>query len=365
MADWRVYALHPLRGFHFGVRGVGVEAGALTGASDTLFGALCQGVLATQGEVGARGLTALLAAFSSSNPPFLISSLFPFAGSTRLLPCPLGLFAGGDKAARKVQYLSWDLFAAFVGAADAVARQAVFAAAARLHNGAVWVTEAERPALVLAFPDRTALDDSVQLWQQGDTPRVTVDRVRNAAQVYQAGSVAFPATAGLYLLIEWRDAAWQPAIHAALEFLGEDGIGGERSAGYGQFRLDRGADGRLGEPAPELPRRSGPTAAMTLALYHPTQAEAPGLARGWYDLAIRRGWVGAPGALGARRKDVLMITAGSVLPWPNDGVLGEMVDVTPATWPPGAQSFRGLLRYGYALPLAVPRRAWETPYAAP
>jgi CRISPR/Cas system CSM-associated protein Csm4 (group 5 of RAMP superfamily) len=36
-----VYPLQPRAPFHFGVRGVGVEATALTARSDTLFSALC------------------------------------------------------------------------------------------------------------------------------------------------------------------------------------------------------------------------------------------------------------------------------------------------------------------------------------
>ncbi|MDQ2810116.1 MAG: type III-A CRISPR-associated RAMP protein Csm4 [Chloroflexota bacterium] len=353
MAQRRVYRLHAQRGFHFGIRGVGVEASALTAASDTLFGALCQALRATQGLTGAYGLQALLDTCRAGAPPFLLSSLFPYAGEVLLLPRPLPLFAAGAKAARKARYLSWNLFAAWIDAGTTPAQAAVFAPENQLHNSAVWVTAAERAMLIAPFADPDALDDSVRFWQTGDVPRVTVDRVSNAAQVYQAGRIVFPEGAGLYCLIEWRDPAWQPAIHGALAYLGEEGIGGERSAGYGQFTLEADATGVLGYAAPALPVPPGPAAAMTLALYYPARAEVTTLAQGRYDLTMRRGWVGAPGIGGTRWADVLMVAEGSVLPWPADELRGTMADVSPAApaWPAGDPR---IWRYGYGLPLAVP-----------
>ncbi|HMA33160.1 MAG TPA: type III-A CRISPR-associated RAMP protein Csm4 [Chloroflexia bacterium] len=366
MADVWAYRLTPRRAFHFGVRGVGVEASAVTAASDLLFGALCQGLRATAGwDTAERGLARLLDACEARQPPFLVSSLFPFAGAVRLLPRPLQPLggagaAGGGKDWRKVAYLSWGRWGALYGAPAGVAPPA-FDREDLLQGRQAWVTAAEREALAV-FRDPEDPVGAIRLWQEGDSPRVTIDRRTSESQVYQAGWVAFPPGAGLYFLMEWRDPAWQPAIHAALAYLAEEGIGGERSSGYGQFTL--AIDAPVPLPAP--PTSPAP-AAMTLSLYHPTApevVEAGLLAAGAYGLTTRRGWVGAPGALGVRRRDVLMLTEGSVLPFQGAGPFGNMVDVTPETWPPGVREVPGRLRrYGFALPLPLPAAPEEVPDA--
>ena len=106
LVNLSVYRLYPWRGFHFGIRGVGVEASTVTAGSDMLFGALCQAVLATQGQ---DRLLTLLGACRTGRPPFLLSSLFPFAGTVMLLPRPMQpltlppeLIGRGGKKLRKV-----------------------------------------------------------------------------------------------------------------------------------------------------------------------------------------------------------------------------------------------------------------------
>ena len=371
MAAWGLYKLTPHRGFHFGVRGVGVEGSAETGGSDTLFGALCQGVRATQGYAGPRGLKTLLAEFAddTQGPPFLLSSLFPFAHDVLLLPrparpdLPAGVPAapGGDKGWRKVRYLSWARFGEVYGGVPGAA-PLTWDERDRLQHDQVWVTAAERRRLLRQIAPADPAE-GLRLWVQGDVPRVTVDRQTNRSQVYQASWVAFPEGAGLYFLVQWRRPdPWQQVLETALEYLGEEGLGGERTAGYGQFTWTEDAAPvppalPTAHTAPALPVSPGKAAwGMSLALYYPT-GELDTLRRSWYHLATRRGWVGAQGALAARRKDVVLLAEGAVLPWPTRPWLGEMVKVTPSDWPPGSRPPPGpLLRYGYALllPLAYP-----------
>jgi hypothetical protein len=52
-----------------------------------------------------------------------------------------------------------------------------------------------------------------------------------------------------------------------------------------------------------------------------------------------------------RWRDVVMIGEGSVLPFAGAGPFGEMVEVTPPTRPDSASQ---ILRWGFALPLALP-----------
>jgi CRISPR-associated protein Csm4 len=135
-----------------------------------------------------------------------------------------------------------------------------------------------------------------------------------------------------------------------LDVLADEGIGGERSAGYGQFTSQI-------EPVPDQdwPGYSGADGGMlTLSLVHPTYAEAGQLARSWYSLTTRRGWVGTPGALAVRRADVVMLSEGSLLPTSPDELFGEMVDVTPPRWPAHVPRLSDpLVRWGYALSVGV------------
>ncbi len=368
MAERWIVQMAPQRGFHFGVRGVGVEASTVTGASDTLFGALCQGLLAVVGlDDPTWGLRRLLTLCRDGDPPFLLSSLFPYAGPVRLLPRPLGPLppaaqraTGGGKAWNKAPYLSWGCFAQVFGTSNNTPPAELFHEENLLQERQAWVTPQERVALS-PFTDLEDPDAPIRLWTHSDSPRVTVDRQTSRSTVYQAGWVAFPAGAGLYSIIVWRDPAWQPILRAVLDTLADEGIGGERSAGYGQFT------GHI-ETVPDSawPGYTGTDAAMlTLSLVHPTQDEAKQLAQGWYSLTTRRGWVGTPGAMGVRRADVVMLTEGTVLSVPSGVLFGGMVDVTPATWPEHVPRLsEPLVRWGYALPLAVPLAQEELADAA-
>jgi CRISPR type III-A-associated RAMP protein Csm4 len=343
-----LYGVQPRSGFHFGVRGVGVEASDTTGSSDMLFGAICNSLRALHGDgQDERSLAALLNACRDGKPPFLVSSLFPYAGKVMLLPRPLQplpLKDGAGKEWRKVAYLSWDVFHAFArrraGALDAVAREENL-----LQGRQVLVTAAEKEILS-RFIDPDDPEGGIRLWEKGDSTRVTVDRVANSSQVYQEGWVRYPRGAGLYFMVEWRDEGWRGAIEEALYYLEEEGLGGRRNSSLGAFKLEQAGEA-------ELPGATGEgTARMTLSLYHPTLQ----LSEGWYGLKMRRGWVGAHGALAVRRKDVLMLAEGSVLPLEGEGPFGDMVDVTPETWPEHVPQIGTIMRYGFALTVGVPYR---------
>ncbi|HYO49689.1 MAG TPA: type III-A CRISPR-associated RAMP protein Csm4 [Chloroflexia bacterium] len=352
MARVSVYGVQPQSGFHFGVRGVGVEASDTTGSSDMLFGAICNGLRALRGaEQGESSLGTLLDACRDGEPPFLVSSLFPYAGQVLLLPRPLQplpLKDGAGKEWRKVNYLSWRVFDALVrrgaGGLDAVAREENL-----LQGRQVLVTAAEKEML-RRFVDPDDPEGGIRLWEKRDSTRVTVDRVTNSSQVYQEGWVRYPRGAGLYFMVEWRDERWREAIEEVLYYLEEEGLGGRRNSSLGAFQLEPAGEA-------ELPGATGEeTARMTLSLYHPTRQEAGKLSEGWYGLKMRRGWVGAHGALAVRRKDVLMLAEGSVLPLEGEGPFGGMVDVTPERWPEHVPQIGTIMRYGFALTVGVPYR---------
>jgi len=331
------YHLEARSPFHFGVRGVGVEATGVLAHADTLFAALC---LSLRELKGPQRLTEFLETFPTEDqpdrhPPLLLSSAFPYGqtdGSAvvRLYPRPHSRPAGVEvwaqepeqrKMLKRVVFVSEVLFWAWMRG-ESLADH--FAEENLLHDGEVWLTGKERATLEGKMPP----GEELCLWKVEEAPRVTLDRASQASQIYQVGRAHFQAGGGLWFAIHWLDEGWRPEIEAALRVLGDVGIGGERSAGHGQFVLHKPL-------SLDLPDGMGPLR-VTLSPYHPTRAEVQAGALAGdevsYRLLARRGWLGSPEGGGYRHRAVRMLAEGSVFR-AGDGegeVFGDLVDVTPA-----------------------------------
>ena len=107
----------PGAGFHFGTRGLDQEGSGVHCPSDTLFAALVAVAADLEGEAGAE---AFVAPFERGQPPFLLSSAFPRAGSLPLLPSPLVRMEltpqrGQGKLLKRLRYVSPALFRRMLG----------------------------------------------------------------------------------------------------------------------------------------------------------------------------------------------------------------------------------------------------------
>lgn len=346
-----VYYLRAKGPFHFGEAGVGVETSRLWPRADTLFAALC---LELRGLYGENELKKFLDAFPSSDnpngtPPLLLSSAFPYlaVGDHRLrfYPRPLFPFAvtgksddgagQKDKSFKKFALVSESLFTAWLRGDDISREQQV---ANFLQNKSTWVTTAERQQ-ILSVREEKKLDN---LWQEEPVPRVTIDRATSSSQIYHSGRARFALGSGLWLAVRWQDEYWRDRVQNALVSLGDAGIGGERSAGYGQFTLHP-ADGEL------LPSTGG-NRQLTLATYHPTEAEVQGGVLGKkasYSLLLRRGWLGSPENGSLRHQTVRMLAEGSCFVGNGRSHYGDLINVTP----PGSP--HPVYRYGLAFPIGV------------
>lgn len=349
------YHLEARAPFHFGLRGVGIEATATHGPSDTLFSALCHTI--RQQRDGLATLQEFLAGYASPDPPLLLSSAFPYVlarreeevenwkppapfdpgQAVRFFPRPIDWPPGVPdepkerKTIKKIAWVSEGIFRAWVSGESL---EQHYTPEHLVQGGRVWLTSEEK-GRVAGWRDEET--DEIRLWVVGDVPRVTVDRQASTSAVYQAGRVWFTPGGGLWLLIRWRE-DWQERGKLALQVLGDAGLGGERSAGHGLFHL-RGPHTLASLPDPKPGGQF-----LTLSLYYPTEEELPdvlGNDRVSYHLQMRRGWMASPddsqdaeGKLvrgrALRRKTVRMFTEGSILRWP-DGrtVLGALADVTP------------------------------------
>lgn len=373
MAAMKLFKLAPRTAFHFGQRGVGVEGTQVFCHADTLFSALCL----TLRELEPQGRAAVdqflepfpTPAHPTSPPPWRLTSALPYAGEVLFFPKPLvpGRLAKEasqehGKTLKGVDFVSQGIFTAWLNdePLDGYLEDDNF-----LHGGNLWVTPDERRELETF---RDAETDQIRLWRVDPVPRVTVDRVTSKSAVYQAGRVRYrrarrndsEVRVGLWVLVEWLggepDQAQLARLARLFTVLGDSGIGGERSAGYGQFDLEGPVDFAGFDIQGQSERW------LTLAPYHPRPDEVgqggvlgPHSA---YHLLIRRGWVASPEGMSLRRPLVRMLGEGSVLHHPTTGArasYGDLADVTPEVLDPDKGAIEGhkVWRCGIAFPVPV------------
>lgn len=328
MSKHVTYHLNFRSPLHLGRRGVGLEETEISIPADTLFSAICQTWRTFYGE---ESLTNFLAQYETGEP-FLLTSAFPFAGDVRFFPKPLDLNVNADddrKKLKTVRYLSEKRFRQIVNdksaafdADDLIKEKNL------INNGQLWLHDDDKcPSTV---------------WSIDKRPRVTLDRQSSASEIWHLGGVKFNRSCGLWLDAKFETEETQRQIETILRVLGDTGIGGERSAGYGLFDLHA-------QPAePESARKTDRF--VTLSPVCPRNAEQLGtLIQGddvAYTLEERSGWIGSPEGNGLRRQQVWMFTEGSVLGG-NGAAVGRLVDLKPDSCP------HPVWRYAYAWPIKI------------
>jgi CRISPR-associated protein Csm4 len=266
--------------------------------SDTLFSALCHAYLELYGR---EALEALLASFDEE-PPFLISSAFPFFEDTLFLPfpriAPVPHFEGEERRAKKrlkeVPWLSLEDLS-------------------RMMRG-------EGPY---------AAESADNLPRKELLPRVALDRESSGSSLYYARRAVFPEEGGLWVLLEARDRTLESDLTGALRLLGDMGLGGERSVGCGRFQPD------FEDPPEALSRPlAGDAPYVTLSRVCPEPGTSGEVDR--YALVESKGWMLSPTGAQLKRKSLWFLAEGSSFRAP---VRGRLVDVTP-DYDPGHRVYR-------------------------
>jgi CRISPR-associated protein Csm4 len=362
MAPFTIYRLRFRSPLRIGERGVGLEVTRPYVPADTLFSAVCS---AWRELYGVRALTEELLQIddNGAKAPFLLSSAFPFAGAVRFFPKPLAhapnqLVIPDDqgKDFKRVQFVSQAIFAKLIAAAAVT-----FDKNHCGNGGTVWIDPAEKAALA----HFAAEPENYEFWRINVRPRVTLDRLTSASQIWHIGSVHFKEAviengvskegAGLWFAAAFAAnsaANLQTKLDACLRLLGDTGLGGERGGGYGLFAFTQQDD-----PATSLPSAANASAFVTLAPCCPNDkdelqrltAEQPA-----YEIITRRGWIGSTEGSTLRRQTVWMFREGSVLSGAASSRYGKLVELTPAMWRssdvPDEVKHR-VFRYGYAFPI--------------
>ena len=226
MSNRVTYHLNFRSPLHLGRRGVGLEETEISIPADTLFSAICQTWRTFYGE---ESLTHFLAQYETDEP-FLLTSAFPFKDDIRFFPKPLVIdlevrFSDDDrKKLKKVRYLSEKRFRQIVdGELSASDHADLIRDNDLINGGQLWIHNDDKcPRTV---------------WKTDKRPRVTLDRQSSASEIWHLGGVKFEEGCGLWFAAKFDTEEIQTQIETILHVLGDTGVGGERSAGYGAFDL--------------------------------------------------------------------------------------------------------------------------------
>lgn len=342
-----IYKLKFKSGFHLGDVGIGTESVRPTIPADTLFAAL----LTAWNRLG-KNPAHWANAFprtrdgttENADPPFLLTSAFPYAKGTLFFPKPLGITLPDipeedRKLWKKVKFVSERLFF-------------------RLAKGnkliGVWPKSDEQKeeqlrqgGTLLVLPDEEVPE---QIWKVDKVPHVTLDRLTSASNLYSVGRVSFAEDSGLWFGIHWHnpesacgdEGAIADAFTRAFNELKASGLGGDRSAGQGAFEWKEMDKLMWDDPIPDTP-------AVLLSRYHPRYDEIPDVLRQAHAYALETvgGW-SASSSRQFRRRRVTFLTEGSVIFPTGNKVMGDLIDVAPAFLDVGHPVWR------YGLAFAVP-----------
>lgn len=365
------YYLSFASGLHLGTRGVNLEESATQLPSDTLFAALAE----TWRNAGHDPVN-LAAPFTRvpADPPFLLTSAFPYAGDVRFYPAPTDFtlvftratIQARGKSIKRIRYWSEGVLQRALAGEPLddwlfpVEPSGAAPHGVALQGGALWMLADE--ALLLPDELRVVAGQSKQarplhalrqmhVFAVERTPRVTIDRIRSSSTIFHTGRTTFAQGCGLWFGVHWRSpqapatgagSAWQLFFAETLAQMEADGIGGVRSSGYGAFHATSGEPFHLPDAQPGQP-------ALLLSRYHPASAELPDVLAvpAAYSLIPVAGWLRSPDAAAQRRKRLLLVGEGSII-CPSAMVAGDVVDIRPEYGAVQGVS-HPIYRYGLAL----------------
>lgn len=297
--------------------------------ADTLFSAICQ---TWTTFYDSQSLTEFLNRYTVENGllPFTLTSAFPYADNVYFFPKPI-TFQTRSKKSKRVQFVSDNIFRDIIAG-----NPPDFDEDSLINSENVWVSADEKDEL------KELMDENkkVNVWETATRPRVSIDRQTDESSIWHIQTVQFNKKCGLWFAANFDTDETKHKIETLLHVLGDNGIGGERNAGYGAFDFDTASI--------EIPDAQGSKQFMTLSPICPKSADQLEHLRKdkvAYTLTPSSGWVSAPGTV-ARRKQINMFAEGSVLNTTDESV-GRLVDLRPDNWE------HPVYRYGYAWQVGI------------
>lgn len=346
MGELKIVKLRFRGPLHLGsdVPGIGIEDSLSIAHSDTLFSCLIN-AYAELRSGDPNAVDNLLAPFHKGNPPFRISSAFPFQERENdiryYLPKPmvdpLAFYdpRSGQSARKNYGKLIRNL---------SLIRIEKFKA--------YWLSEGTETRMT-----RKDLEDASQEIRNFYVPTIRPqhirDRLTDATSIYHTGLVYFAPNSGLYFLIEINDPSilsWDE-FRAVLDLAGTNGLGGRRNHGNGAFDVTDNTIETLDETWQDMFNQEQ-NGSVNLSLYLPEPQALKSLSPIAYQLLQRRGWsYSSVTPTQTKRKTVTMFSEGSVF---QSEPKGALADVTP---PDNVFTAHKLYRYG--IPISLPIKILE------
>lgn len=242
-----------------------------------------------------------------TEPPFTISSAFPYYGNTLFIKKPLKNlnlpyqeFIDLRKKIKKADFISMNLFEKFASGEEIHLTGENFA-----ENGFI--------------TDNPIKED---IFTSGERPRASVPRTEGDTTIFYSNAIYFGGQSGLYFFATFDNEDAKKKFESALYLLGDSGVGGERAAGYGRFNFQ--SPGKF-----TFPEEEGDYF-VSLSLYYPTEKEIKsGILEGArYAIITRQNWIFSGKARPIRSKSVKMFAEGSIFKNSFDAK-GKIADTTP------------------------------------
>lgn len=336
MGEWKLFRLEFGRNLaHFGELGIGMESTNEMVRSDTLF----SGWVGAYVRLFPERIDELIGKFKSGNePPFRVSSTFIYRkvddDIIYYLPRPYSRplkfpednleFA---KEYKKLSYLPlsvWQRWYQGEGFTEADKQELI--------------AKAKKEETTNRQLENAGIFDYAKGFEKVKNPKIVVDRTTRSTNIYYVQFVRYQwkpngndvnSLAGLYFLAYFPEADFAKTFSAVLSFLGEEGIGGLRSRGAGQFTVTEIAI-NSDSIWHDVLNFSGGQRHGLISLFWDNNLNLI-TDNEWenssYELLKRSGWiVASPTGSQKRRKSVKMFAEGSVFPFKPEG---KLADVTP------------------------------------
>lgn|GEM_PF-6830130 len=313
---------------HMGERGIGIEEASPYIRSDTLYGAIISTISTFYGEDIADEI---VKCFLEGKPPFLVSSLFPVLQEEYMLPIPLSLFkilreTSIDIKAigilKHIQYVSIDFFKKYVNGSKIgltikeetkEKRYLEFNIEGEVYRG---VPEGWGYGVIVKKNIIEGKENYIS-FRKSKFPKNRLDRISLASDIFYVGLIDFNCKHYFILHVE-KD--YFNTIITAIKMLGYLGLGGERTYGYGRFRVEKILD------EPKIPSNENGKYLINLSLYLPSEREIivikDRIEDIFYRLHLR---VGSYSGTGLARRDIFVFSEGSVLPSNNFNFIGSHI----------------------------------------